>query len=314
MWAKYKNKSGLGIWLNEPDVVLILDKNGDYYLTQNYDGERQYVAAEDVIIPDDFKEGDECIFHQITSHYVGYKDGEQVKVKKAGIAWSIVTDKNDLEQYVHNCNLTKIGGDNMIKIGDRVVATRSTNLYTQGMFGTVHKLRDDVDGANYGIKFDDKEKITFLKPTSFELLYSRNDDCDGQIIIISSGYGYNKGDVGTILSEVRGGVLVDFQDDDGKPVFVMDGHYEDFNAIQEPLGQLKIYNLQSLRSRGWEFDKEGKLRLRDTDISISGSELNLIDMTLDYYDYDDDNYMVEVDGTEYAILKELERKLFKKIN
>lgn len=90
---------------------------------------------------------------------------------------------------------------------------------------------------------------------------------------------------------------------------------EDVAPAPVEYGMIKIFNLTSLRKKGWDFDHQGNLNLSGTDKSLSGLMLNIIDGEfMAYEDACEDNiYIVGEDGVEYVIDKALKGKLFKKI-
>ena len=166
----------------------------------------------------------------------------------------------------------------LFQIGDRVVAncTSDKGKYRLGDAGTVAKFRDDKDGADVGVKFDHK------KDTITTWVYPDN-----------------------IVHE-------DDSDDEFEPTPLAD-MYEEETPVE--YGMIKIFNLTSLRKKGFEFDHQGNLNLSGTDKSLSGLMLNIIDGEFMAYedDCEDNIYIVGDDGIEYVIDKALRGTLFKKI-
>lgn len=166
----------------------------------------------------------------------------------------------------------------LFQIGDRVVAncTSDKGKYRLGDAGTVVKFRDDKDGADVGVRFDHK------KNTITTWVYPDN-----------------------IVHE-------DDSDDEFDPTLLAD-MYEEETPVE--YGMIKIFNLTSLRKKGWEFDHQGNLNLSGTDKSLSGLMLNIIDGEFMAYedDREDNIYIVGDDGVEYVIDKALRGTLFKKI-
>lgn len=166
----------------------------------------------------------------------------------------------------------------LFQIGDRVVAncTSDKGKYRLGDAGTVVKFRDDKDGADVGVKFDHK------KDTITTWVYPEN-----------------------IVHE-------DDSDDEFDHTLLAD-MYEEETPVE--YGMIKIFNLTSLRKKGWEFDHQGNLNLSGTDKSLSGLMLNIIDGEFMAYedDCEDNIYIVGDDGVEYVIDKALRGTLFKKI-
>lgn len=245
---------------------------------------------------------------------------------------------------VNTINNENKGSDvDMMTVGTRVMAVVDSRVgvYEAGDIGTVTKFRDDEDGATVGVLFDHKDVVTFVKPQNFTTKFDDyaddelividatggcgcghctcGDADDGeQVYIINDGNGYAEGDCGVKIADVRGGILVDFADDDGKPVYVLD---EDFMCglpapIVTPYGTIKFYNLSSLSTKGWRFDDAGVLRHPDYKQFIAGAMLNLIDGTFDAVikeDEGEDNIVITVDGNEFIIAKSLKGVLFKDV-
>lgn len=247
----------------------------------------------------------------------------------------------DINIIINNENK---GSDvDMMTVGTRVMAVVDSRVgvYEAGDIGTVTKFREDADGATVGVLFDHKDVVTFVKPQNFttkfddytddEFITIDATDCgcghctcddgdnDGdQVYVINDGNGYSEGDCGVKIADVRGGILVDFADDDGKPVYVLDGDfmYGLPAPIVSPYGTIKFYNLSSLSTKGWRFDDAGVLRHPDCKQFMAGAMLNLIDGTFDAVTKEDegeDNIVITVDGNEFIIAKSLKGILFKDV-
>lgn len=253
----------------------------------------------------------------------------------------LYTNSLDINIIINNENK---GSDvDMMTVGTRVMAVVDSRVgvYEAGDIGTVTKFREDEDGATVGVLFDHKDVITFVKPQNFTTKFDDytddelitidatgcgcghctcgDDDNDGdQVYIINDGNGYSEGDCGVKIADIRGEILVDFADDDGKPVYVLDGDfmYGLPAPIVSPYGTIKFYNLSSLSTKGWKFDDAGVLRHPDYKQFMAGAMLNLIDGTFDAVTKEDegeDNIVITVDGDEFIIAKSLKGVLFKDV-
>ena len=229
---------------------------------------------------------------------------------------------------------TNKGEDNMIKAGDLVkVLNAEGTTWEVGTIGTVDRVVNGVarvfaDGyltTNEMFAVENLEKVVEKKAVFPKEIFNVGDRVMANCT--SDKGNYRLGDVGTVTK---------FRDDeDGADVGVQFDHKKEtittwvypenivhLDLIEDELepepveyGKIKIFNLTSLRKKGWEFDNQGNLNLSGTEKSMSGLMLNIIDGEfMAYEDACEDNiYIVGEDGIEYVIDKALKGKLFKKI-
>lgn len=283
-----------------------------------------------------FKIGDICrVINTICGH--GFEIGETVTISGGtDDCWKCEND-NGVQWWLDNRELelvnTNKGVIDMIKVGDKV---RVLNAEDGMIWEVVKVVKDVAQVINDDITqieifaLENLEKIEKKAVLPKELFQIG----DRIVANCTSDKGkYRLGDAGTVVK---------FRDDkDGADVGVKFDHKKDtittwvypeniipedctldFSDFEEDVapapveyGMIKIFNLTSLRKKGWEFDHQGNLNLSGTDKSLSGLMLNIIDGEfMAYEDACEDNiYIVGEDGVEYVIDKALKGKLFKKI-
>lgn len=231
---------------------------------------------------------------------------------------------------------TNKGVIDMIKAGDLVkVLNADGTTWEVGAVGRVDKVINGVarvfaDGyltTNEMFAVENLEKIVEKKDEKMAVLPKDLFKIGDRVVAncTSDSGNYRLGDTGTVVKfrEAPKGDDVGVKFDNKKETITTwcypDNivHLEPTEDEPEPVeyGMIKIFNLTSLRKKGWEFDNQGNLNLSGTEKSMSGLMLNIIDGEfMAYEDACEDNiYIVGENGIEYAIDKALKGKLFKKI-
>lgn len=197
---------------------------------------------------------------------------------------------------------TMADGDTIIAIIDS-----SKGLYKSGMVGVVHGYRS-VDGGEYLIKFDDKEKRTWVKKENIQKLTRFESDtckaCDEQNghslrgIILSDKYMgecLSAGDVVEILDEGFGYYTVDNDFCDEVNVEKQDIFVLDTDEIY-----IHVLDLRRLRSLGFEFDSKSNLCLNGN-IYIPYNMIDIIDKSFKCFVDEDNEIVFNYKGEEVVI-------------
>lgn len=216
-------------------------------------------------------------------------------------------------------------------IDDVVVALFDSDkgVYSAGDIGSVCGFRLDVDGAVMGVKFDHKKSstTTWVKPENFG--YPMVSSHSGVVLDIGQDVVMVADSAKGVYSRLDVGTITKFRDDkDGATVGVQFKHKrasvttwvkpENLMivpkpvAVYAPYGKIKVFNLTSLLSHGWDMIG-GVLCLRGSDYKLSGIMKNIIDKEFDALDMGYDNILIELDGVEYVINKALRGTLFKTV-
>lgn len=288
-----------------------------------------------------FKIGDICrVINTICWH--GFEIGEIVTIVGGADNCWICENDNGIQWWLDNRELelvnTNKGVIDMVKPGDLVKVLNTED----GMIWEVVKVVKDVAQ----VINDDIAEVEIFALENLEKVVEENDEKmavypkelfqigDRVVANCTSDSGnYKIGDTGTVVKfrEAPKGDDVGVKFDNKKETITTWCYPEniipedctlDFSDFEEDVaptpveyGMIKIFNLTSLRKKGWEFDHQGNLNLSETDKSLSGLMLNIIDGEfMAYEDACEDNiYIVGEDGVEYVIDKALKGKLFKKI-
>lgn len=231
---------------------------------------------------------------------------------------------------------TNKGVIDMIKAGDLVKVV--DNFGTMWEVGTVGEVVRIIGDVAHVLNDNSPLKTEIFTLSQLELVKEEKDEKmavlpkdlfkigDRVVANCTSDSGnYRLGDTGTVVKfrEAPKGDDVGVKFDNKKETITTWCYPENLvledeeDIAPEPVeyGMIKIFNLTSLRKRGWEFDNQGNLNLSGTEKSMSGLMLNIIDGEfMAYEDACEDNiYIVGENGIEYVIDKALKGKLFKKI-
>lgn len=200
---------------------------------------------------------------------------------------------------------TMADGDTIIAIIDS-----AKGLYKAGMVGVVHGYRS-VDGGEYLIKFDDKEKITWVKKENIQKLTRFESDtcgacnaCDEQdshslrAIVLSDKY------IGEFLSA---GDVVDILDEGFGYYTIDNGFYgkvsvekQDVFVLDTDEIYIHVLDLRRLRSLGFEFDSKSNLCLNGN-VYIPYNMIDMIDKSFKVFIDEDNEIVFNYKGEEFVI-------------